>query len=54
MDATVVDHPTRAIRRSDADRIAGTLDGNPPAALGVSGKSVVGIYGLLCVYLKPH
>ena len=42
------------LRRSDADRIAGTLDGNPPAALGVSGKSVVGIYGLLCVYLKPH
>jgi hypothetical protein len=42
------------LRRADADRIAGTLNGNPPAALGVSGKSAVGIYGLLCVYPKPH
>ena len=24
--------------------------GDPPAALGVSGGSVVGIYGLLCIY----
>jgi len=41
------------LRRADADRVAATL-ANPPAALGVSGKSVVGIYGLLCVYPKPR
>jgi hypothetical protein len=41
------------LRRADADRIAATL-ATPPAALGVSGKSVVGIYGLLCLYPKPR
>ena len=41
------------LRRADADRVAATL-ANPPAALGVSGKSVVGIYGLLCLYSKPR
>ena len=41
------------LRRAEADRVAATL-ANPPAALGVSGKSVVGIYGLLCVYPKPR
>lgn len=41
------------LRRADADRIAATL-ATPPAALGVSGASVVGIYGLLCVYPKPR
>ena len=41
------------LRRADADRVAATL-ANPPAALGVSGKSVVGIYGLLCLYPKPR
>jgi hypothetical protein len=35
------------IRRADADRIAATL---APAALGVTGKAVVGVYGLLCIY----
>jgi hypothetical protein len=37
------------LRRADAERVAATLS-SPPAALGMSGKSVVGIYGLLCVY----
>jgi len=41
------------LRRADADRVAATL-ANPPAALGISGKSVVGIYGLLCLYPKPR
>ena len=39
------------IRRADADRIAATL---APAALGVTGKAVVGVYGLLCIYPKPR
>jgi len=39
------------IRRADADRIAARL-ASPPAALGVSGASAVGVYGLLCVYMK--
>jgi hypothetical protein len=39
------------LRRADADRL-GTALATPPAALGVSGNSVVGIYGLLCVYPK--
>ena len=37
------------LRRADADRVAATL-APLPAALGVSGKSVVGIYGLMCIY----
>ena len=41
------------IRRADADRIAATLS-PAPTALGVSGKSVVGIYGLLCVYERAR
>ena len=41
------------LRRADADRVAAAL-ATAPAALGVSGKSVVGIYGLLCVYPKPR
>lgn len=40
------------VRRADADRIATRL-ADPPAALGVSGKATVGVYGLLCVYAKP-
>jgi hypothetical protein len=38
------------IRRSDADRVAGRLTEGTPAALGISGPSIVGIYALLCVY----
>ena len=41
------------LRHADAERVAATL-ATPPAALGVSGNSVVGIYGLLCVYPKPR
>jgi hypothetical protein len=41
------------LRRADAERIAAAL-ATPPAALGVSGKSVVGIYGLLCVYARSR
>jgi hypothetical protein len=41
------------VRRTDADRIAARL-ADPPAALGVSGKRAVGVYGLLCVYEKPR
>jgi len=40
------------VRRLDAERVAKSL-ASPPAALGVSGKSALGIYGLLCVYTKP-
>jgi hypothetical protein len=42
------------LRRADAERVAATFSRGPPPALGVSGKSVVGIYGLLCVYPKPR
>jgi hypothetical protein len=38
------------IRRADAERIAVQLADQPPAALSLSGSSVVGIYALLCVY----
>jgi hypothetical protein len=37
------------LRRADAERIAGSLE-VPSAALGISGASVVGIYGLLCIH----
>jgi len=37
------------LRRADADRVAQTL-ASPPAALGVSGASALGIYGLLCIH----
>jgi hypothetical protein len=39
------------LRRSDAERVAKVLE-SPPAALGISGASAVGIYALLCVYEK--
>jgi hypothetical protein len=38
------------IRRADAERVAVKLADQPPAALGLSGPAVVGIYALLCVY----
>ena len=38
------------VRREDAERVAGKLAAGVPAALGVSGPSVVGVYSLLCVY----
>ena len=38
------------IRREDAERVAARLAGGTPAALGVSGPSVIGVYALLCVY----
>jgi hypothetical protein len=37
------------LRRADAERVARSLEA-PPAALGISGASVLGIYALLCVY----
>ena len=37
------------LRRSDADRVAAALKATPPA-LGISGPSMLGIYGLLCIY----
>jgi hypothetical protein len=40
------------VRRADADRVAGTL-AKPPAGLGISGKTALGVYGLLCIYPKP-
>ena len=40
------------LRRADADRVAATL-AKPPAALGISGKTALGVYALLCVYTKP-
>lgn len=39
------------IRRADADRIAATL-APVPAALGISGAAVTGVYGLLCIYQR--
>jgi hypothetical protein len=39
-----------AIRRADAERVAVKVADQPPAELGISGPSVVGIYALLCVY----
>jgi hypothetical protein len=38
------------VRRDDAERVAAKLTSVPPAALGVSGPSAVGVYSLLCVY----
>jgi hypothetical protein len=40
------------VRHADADRVAGTL-AKPPAGLGISGKAMLGVYGLLCIYPKP-
>jgi len=39
------------VRRSDAERVAKGLQ-TPPAVLGMTGASVVGIYALLCVHEK--
>jgi hypothetical protein len=39
------------IRRADADRIAATL-APVPAALGITGTAVTGVYGLLCLYQR--
>jgi hypothetical protein len=36
------------VRRSDAERMARSFAA-PPAALGISGPSVLGIYALLCI-----
>jgi hypothetical protein len=40
------------VRRADADRLAAALE-DPPGALGMTGKSVLGVYRLLCIYPKP-
>jgi hypothetical protein len=40
------------VRRADADRVAATLAKKPPA-LGISGKTALGVYGLLCAYTNP-
>ena len=37
------------LRRADAERAAKSL-GGPPAELGISGSSVLGIYALLCIH----
>jgi hypothetical protein len=37
------------VRRADAERVAATL-AKPPAALGISGKTALGVYQLLCIY----
>ena len=37
------------VRRRDADRVAAKL-AIPPAELGISGPSVLGVYALLCAY----
>jgi hypothetical protein len=38
------------VRRQVAEEVAAKLATAPPAALGVSGSGVVGVYALLCVY----
>lgn len=38
------------LRRGDADRASSALAQEVPAALGISGKRVLGTYGLLCLY----
>jgi hypothetical protein len=40
------------VRRDDAERVARELGNSTPPALGISGASVVGHYGLLCIYTK--
>jgi hypothetical protein len=40
------------IRRADAERVAAKLESELPAALGVSGKTALGIYALLCILAK--
>jgi hypothetical protein len=37
------------VRRADADRVAAAL-AKPPAGLGISGKTALGVYALLCAY----
>jgi len=39
------------VRRADAERLAKGLE-MPPAALGISGSSVLGVYALLCIHEK--
>jgi hypothetical protein len=39
------------LRRADADRMMRAL-GDPPAPLGISGATALGIYRLLCVYQR--
>jgi hypothetical protein len=41
------------VRRSDAERVAALL-AEPPAELGISGPSVLGVYSLLCIYDKAR
>jgi hypothetical protein len=40
------------IRRADAERVKAHLAATVPAALGISGAQMLGIYALLCVYAK--
>jgi hypothetical protein len=40
------------VRREDAERVARELGKELPAVLGISGASVLGVYGLLCIYTK--
>jgi hypothetical protein len=40
------------VRREDAERAAAKLK-DAPGELGISGPSVIGVYGLLCVYPGP-
>jgi hypothetical protein len=41
------------IRRGDAERVAATLEASgPPAALGLSGPSALGVYSLLCIHAR--
>jgi hypothetical protein len=39
------------VRRTDADRIMAVLR-DPPATLGISGETALGIYALLCLYQR--
>jgi hypothetical protein len=40
------------VRRADADRVAASL-AKLPVALGISGRTALGVYGLLCAYTNP-
>lgn len=41
------------VRRADAERVAKSLS-KPPAALGISGASVLGTYALLCIHARTE
>jgi hypothetical protein len=41
------------VRRSDAERVARTL-ATVPSELGISGRSALGIYALLCLHMKAQ